>query len=148
MLTAFFVFLSLTDWLDGYIARKYNMITDLGKFLDPIADKVLVFSVYFLLLHNQVVDPISITLMMTREFIVSAIRMLAAQDGVVIAADWSGKIKTVTQMISIILLLLMVQDISTAMYYVVYGVFWLSVILTVTSGHMYVMAYLKGKKGE
>ncbi|GBU10609.1 phosphatidylglycerophosphate synthetase [Erysipelotrichaceae bacterium] len=146
VLTAFFIFLSLTDWLDGYIARKYNLITDLGKFLDPIADKILVFSVYFLLLNQQVIDPISLIIMMSREFIVSAIRMVAASTGVIIAADWSGKVKTVVQMVSIITLLLMFQSTSNAASTIVYGIYWLSVILTALSGIQYTVNYLQEKR--
>lgn len=146
MVTGFFVFLSLTDWLDGYLARKNNQVTDLGKFLDPIADKILVFSVYLLLLDNGIIEPISLILMISREFIVATVRMTAAQDGTVIAADWGGKVKTVAQMISIILLLACVQTISPLAATFVYGVYWLSVILTVLSGISYTVAYIKSKK--
>jgi len=141
-ITGFFALLSITDWLDGYIARKYDMVTDLGKFLDPIADKVLVFSVYFLLLNDGIVEPISLILMMSREFIVASIRMLAAQQNHVIAADKGGKIKTVLQMISIILLLLCLQDTSAIAYYIIYGIYWLSVLAAVSSGVSYVKGYL------
>lgn len=142
ILTLFFSLLCITDWLDGYIARKYNMITDLGKFLDPIADKILVFSVYFLLLNDHLIEPISLILMMSREFIVATIRMNAAGQNLVIAADKGGKIKTVAQMISLILLLLCVQDTNVIMFYLVYGIYWLSVVLTVSSGVSYVKGYL------
>ncbi|MGL5043169.1 MAG: CDP-diacylglycerol--glycerol-3-phosphate 3-phosphatidyltransferase [Culicoidibacterales bacterium] len=147
VLTSFFILLSLTDWVDGYIARKYNMITDLGKFLDPIADKVLVFTIYFLLLYNQIIDPISVTLMMSREFIVAAVRMVAATDGVVIAADWSGKVKTVIQMISLVLFLLCLEKSSQVANVIVISVYWLSVLLTMTSGYFYTTAYIKGRRG-
>lgn len=146
VVTGFFIFLSLTDWLDGYLARKNNQVTALGKFLDPIADKILVFSVYLLLLDSGIIDPISLILMISREFLVSTVRMTAAQEGTVIAADWGGKVKTVAQMVSIVLLLACVQQISTSAAIFVYGVYWLSVILTVLSGISYTVSYAKSKK--
>jgi CDP-diacylglycerol--glycerol-3-phosphate 3-phosphatidyltransferase len=141
--TIFFAFLCITDWIDGYLARKNKQVTDLGKFLDPIADKILVFSVYFLLLNEQIIDPISLIIMMSREFIVATIRMNAAQDNFVIAAEMGGKIKTVAQMISLILLLLCIQDINNLAKVIVFGIYWLSVILTTTSGIHYVKAYIE-----
>ena len=143
ILTLSFSFLSITDWFDGYIARKYNLITDLGKFLDPIADKILVFSVYLLLLADGTVEPISLILMLSREFIVATVRMNAASENLVIAADKGGKLKTVVQMMSIIMLLLCMHTINTSLFYLTYGVYWLSVLLTIISGVSYVMQYLQ-----
>ena len=143
ILTLSFSFLSITDWFDGYIARKYDLITDLGKFLDPIADKILVFSVYLLLLADGTVEPISLILMLSREFIVATVRMNAASENLVIAADKGGKLKTVVQMISIIMLLLCMHTINTSLFYLTYGVYWLSVLLTIISGVSYVMQYLQ-----
>lgn len=142
VLTGFFTLLAFTDWLDGYLARKYHLITDLGKFLDPIADKILVFSVYLLLLNSQVIDPISLIVLLSREFIVAAVRMNAAVDQYVIAADSGGKIKTVLQMVSIFLLLLHVQDSSTLAQMLVYGLYYLSVLFALISGASYVKQYL------
>lgn len=117
--TILFAVISFTDFLDGYIARKYNMITNLGKFLDPIADKVLVSTAYILILtkpdilkvlwaNNLVVifSGIAIALIMARELIVSGFRMVAASANKVLAADKIGKIKTVFQIISVLFLLL------------------------------------------
>lgn len=108
-----FILASLTDFLDGYLARKNNMVTDLGKFLDPIADKMLVnsmmifLSLNFISLGNDVKFPFfCVIIMVIRDLIVDGLRFLAAQKNVVIAANKFGKIKTVTQMIAICVVIL------------------------------------------
>jgi len=97
-----FLAAALTDFLDGYIARKRNLVTDMGKFLDPIADKVLVAAALFLILGFGLVPPgwgvIFVTVIIAREFAVSALRMVAASKGKVIAADKTGKLKTAVTM--------------------------------------------------
>lgn len=107
-----FVLAALTDFLDGYIARKYNMVTDLGKFLDPIADKVLVSTALIIMLvpiDNVQIMPyyasIFVAIILARELVVSGFRMVASSKGKVIAADMSGKIKTFVQDIAIAVLL-------------------------------------------
>lgn len=116
--TAVFLLASFTDFLDGYIARKYNMVTDLGKFLDPIADKVLVMSALVLLCARfdaqsyyggdtlQLFILLSTIIILAREFIITGFRTIAARKNVVLAADKLGKTKTVMQMISIVALLM------------------------------------------
>lgn len=108
-----FVLAALTDFLDGYIARKYNMVTDLGKFLDPIADKVLVSTALIIMLvpiDNVQIMPyyasIFVAIILARELVVSGFRMVASSKGKVIAADMSGKIKTFVQDIAIAVLLI------------------------------------------
>ncbi|TLG77080.1 CDP-diacylglycerol--glycerol-3-phosphate 3-phosphatidyltransferase [Culicoidibacter larvae] len=133
-----FVILTITDFVDGYIARKYNMITEFGKFLDPIADKVLVFSAYFLLIQDGSMIYIPALIMLTREFIVASLRMIAASKGTVIAADMFGKLKTVSQFISLFVYLFGIQNISPAMNVVALVLLWISVLLTVLSGVNYV----------
>lgn len=96
-----FLIASFTDFLDGYIARKNNLITTFGKFLDPIADKLLVLAALIMLVEQGVVPAWIPVVISAREFIVSGIRMLAAGEGNVIAASMLGKIKTVSQMIAI-----------------------------------------------
>lgn len=98
-----FVVASLTDMLDGKIARKYNLITDFGKFMDPLADKLLVTAAMVLFVELHAVSGWVVVLILAREFLVTSLRTLAAGKGVVIAADKWGKFKTISQMIWIIL---------------------------------------------
>lgn len=139
-----FVLAASTDFLDGYIARKYNLVTDLGKFLDPIADKVLVSTaLIIMLLPNGGTEilpfyaGIGVAIILARELIVSGFRMIAASKGAVLAADWSGKIKTVFQDFAIIVLLLS-ADFGAGLYSVIniVGLVLLGVatILTIVSG--------------
>lgn len=107
---SFFVLASVTDWLDGYIARKYNQISDFGKFLDPLADKLLVFSALLLFLQWGRMEAWVIMVLLTREFFVSGLRMVAASKGLVIAAGFSGKVKTACTMIGIVIMLTNFHD--------------------------------------
>lgn len=125
-----FIIASITDAVDGYIARKRNIITNLGKFIDPLADKILVIAVLTALVELHRFPAWMVVVIISREFIVSGLRMVAASEGVVIAASKGGKLKTVTQIIGIILLLF---NIPGAM-----AVMWLAVILTVWSGIEYI----------
>ncbi len=96
-----YIVLSLTDKLDGYLARSRGEITDFGKFLDPIADKLLVFSALLILLEQGLVSVWVVFIILLREFLVSALRMVAGAQGVVIAADQLGKAKTAVTMVSL-----------------------------------------------
>ena len=107
--TVIFIIASLTDQLDGHIARSRNQITNFGKFMDPLADKLLVTAALVSLVELKLVAGWAVVVILAREFAVSGLRTLAASDGTVIAASWWGKIKTVTQMIAILLLLLKVN---------------------------------------
>ena len=104
-----FVLAAATDFLDGYIARKYHLVTNLGKFLDPIADKVLVYTALILMLTVDAILPplfsIAVAVILARELIVSGFRMVAASRGLVLAADKIGKVKTVFQDLAIFVLL-------------------------------------------
>lgn len=106
ILDLIFIIASITDQLDGYIARKTNQVTTFGKFLDPIADKVLVLSALVMMADFKLIQAWIPVVVMTREFIVSGFRLVAAEKGTVIAASIWGKIKTATTMVAIILLLL------------------------------------------
>lgn len=101
-----FLVASLTDYLDGYLARKRNLITTFGKFIDPIADKLIVNSAILLLASNNRISILIPIIMISRDTIVDAIRLIASQKQVVLAASWLGKLKTATQMIAVCLLLL------------------------------------------
>ena len=100
-----FIIAALTDLLDGKIARKHNLVTNLGKFLDPIADKILTASVLFMIMADGTIPApygvIIVTIIIAREFMVSALRLIAASQGTVLAADIWGKAKTMVQMIAI-----------------------------------------------
>jgi CDP-diacylglycerol--glycerol-3-phosphate 3-phosphatidyltransferase len=138
---AAFVFLvaALTDMLDGAIARKKGCVTVLGKFLDPIADKLLVISALIALVQLGEISSWAVIIIITREFIVQGIRILAARDAVVIPAGFLGKVKTFTQMVAIILILIKNHPFSLITSFPVgQCLLWVSVILTVISGYEYV----------
>ncbi len=147
-----FIAASLTDYFDGKIARRDNLITNLGKFLDPLADKVLTTAA-FLGIMSELGSPAilcwAVMLILTREFMVTSVRLLAAKDGVVVAASFAGKLKTVMQMVSIIYMLAAMQVVSLNittrgmnMGLLITGILliWVSVIATVVSGIQYVWA--------
>ncbi len=140
-LAPIFVVASFTDFLDGYIARKYNLVTTFGKFIDPLADKLLVMAALLLLTDAGVV-PMWITLIiLSREFIVTGIRLIAVGEGKVIAASKLGKYKTATTMVALTLLLMYSYDdifVDIGMY-----ILYLGLVLTVVSGIDY---FVKNKK--
>ncbi len=148
-----FIAASLTDMWDGKIARKHNLITNLGKFLDPLADKMLTTAAFLGIMARLGGDNLcwALMLILTREFMVTSVRLLAAKDGVVVAASFAGKLKTVMQMVSIIYMLtamqvcdLLPKSAPFALYHWLIGVglvlIWISVIATVVSGIQYVWA--------
>ena len=126
---ALFVAASLTDLLDGKIARKYNLVTDVGKFMDPLADKLLVCSALICLVELGRIPSWIVIIIISREFIISGFRLVASDKGVVIAASWWGKFKTTFQMVMIVL---MIADIA-ALSIVTQIVMWIALILTVVS---------------
>ena len=107
---AIFIIASLTDLLDGKIARKYNLVTNFGKFMDPLADKLLVCSALICFVELGKIPAWIVIIIISREFIISGFRLIASDNGVVIAANYWGKIKTTCQMIMIILLIAQIQN--------------------------------------
>ena len=97
-----FAVASMTDFLDGYIARKNHLVTDFGKFMDPLADKCLTTAAFIYMVTDHVCSPVVLAVILFREFAVAGVRMIAAETGTVIAANMWGKVKTVLQMLSII----------------------------------------------
>ena len=100
-----FIVASATDFLDGHLARKYNLITNFGKFADPLADKLLVFSALCIFCAQSRISAVSLFIMLARELIVTGFRLIAVERGRVIAAAWSGKVKTCVQLIGIVIML-------------------------------------------
>ncbi len=126
---AIFIIASLTDLLDGKIARKYNLVTNFGKFMDPLADKLLVCSALICLVALDRIPAWMVIVIIAREFIISGFRLVASDNGVVIAASYWGKFKTTFQMIMICL---MIADLE-ALQLLTLVVTWAAVILTVVS---------------
>lgn len=136
-----FILISCTDWLDGYLARSRNEVTDFGKFMDPLADKILVVAALLVLIELGSLPSWVVLIIVAREFIVSGVRMVASSEGVVIAASWYGKFKTVFQMIAIVLFT--VKDnhmigsanaaFSDAMWLISWIVMGIALILTIAS---------------
>jgi CDP-diacylglycerol--glycerol-3-phosphate 3-phosphatidyltransferase len=127
---AIFIGASLTDWLDGKIARKYNLVTNFGKFMDPLADKLLVCAALICLTPNEIPAWIVIVII-SRELFISGFRTLAADQGIVLAASWWGKFKTTFQMLMIIVLIL---DIPLAVFGIIgWMLIWISLALTIIS---------------
>ena len=126
-----FIVASITDAFDGYIARRYKLVTTLGKFIDPLADKVLVIAAMLALIELGRLPAWIVMVIITREFIVTGLRLVAAAEGVVIAASKGGKLKTVCQIIALIMLILNIPGGMALM--------WLAMILTVWSGMDYLI---------
>ncbi len=142
---------SITDMLDGKIARKYNMVTDFGKFADPLADKILVISAFACFIELDIIGAAFIILVLFREFSVTSIRLIAAENGKVVAANMWGKAKTVSQMIAIIVVLIngyLLELDSMGLINIGGGadiiniinlsLLWISGVLTVVSGITYI----------
>lgn len=137
-----FVIASLTDMLDGKIARECNQITTFGKFADPLADKMLTTSAFVVFMQRGIIDSWVIMLILLREFAVSGVRLAAAGEGNVIAASFFGKFKTVAQMVAIIATIIIInipileQSVS---FTVSAALIWISVVFTVLSGVDYLI---------
>ncbi len=131
---ALFLIASFTDFLDGYLARKNNLVTTFGKFADPIADKLLVTSMFILFASKGVIPVIPVILMVARDTIVDGCRMIASTNGVVVAAGFMGKMKTVCQMLTISLILL--NNLPFELYRIPLAdvMLWFTTCISVASG--------------
>ena len=128
---AIFVVASVTDWFDGKLARKYNLVTNFGKFMDPLADKLLVCSAMICFIELEKLPAWFVIIIIGREFIISGFRLIAVEKGVVIAANYWGKVKTVVQMVMSIVLIL---DFSfSGAELLEWILIWAAVVLTVIS---------------
>lgn len=126
--TVLFVLAFLTDWLDGYLARKHNIVTNFGKIMDPLADKMLVTAALVCLTADGVISVWATVIILAREFIISGIRIAAAAEGNVVAASQWGKAKTMWQFIALTLTLLLGKNLFIDIC------IWLAVLLTIISG--------------
>lgn len=132
---ALFIIASLTDMVDGHIARKYNLITDFGKFMDPLADKLLVCAALICLVELERIPAWAVIIIISREFIISGFRLVASDNGVVIAASYWGKFKTTAQMLMICLMIANIRQLSLLTNIMM----WVALILTVVSLADYVI---------
>lgn len=148
LLIAFIIFIlaSVTDFFDGYLARKKNMISDLGKFLDPIADKILIIGVFLAFLQLRVVNAWMVSVIMFREFIVTGLRLYSLNKGVVLEAKKWGKHKTLSQVLGIIIIFMIMilyslfpssNRIMGLYYSFIPLIMWYIVIITLFSGVYY-----------
>ena len=128
---AIFIIASLTDLLDGKLARKYNLVTDFGKFADPLADKMLVTAAMLWFVAVGQMPAWALLIVICREFAVSGLRMIAADKGKVIAAGWSGKVKTAATMVCVVLMFLPIPDLLNEICV------WVIVLTTLYSGVEY-----------
>ena len=133
-----FIVASLTDMLDGQIARRYHLVTNFGKFMDPLADKLLVCSALICFVELRQISAVVVIIIIAREFVISGFRLVAADAGVVIAASWWGKLKTVSQMIAVILMIIHLQPlifITRAMVFVMTALTVISLIDYLAKNH-------------
>lgn len=139
---AVFVIASLTDMLDGQIARRCNQITTFGKFADPLADKMLTTAAFLVFMQKEIINSWAVMIILAREFMVAGVRLAAVSEGKVIAASFWGKFKTVSQMAAIIIaiLVLNIPAVPQSAAVIVTNIFvWISVVLTVISGADYLV---------
>ncbi len=147
---AIFIVAAITDWLDGYFARKFHAQTTMGKFMDPIADKILVSTILILLIPSGAVHPVLVIIILGRDIFIGGIRAIAAADQLIIDAKAAGKWKTAVQMVAIPAILIdvtpmtLLDTISTQV--VGHGLLWLSGILSLVSGLEYVNLYRNSRK--
>lgn len=140
-----FMIASLTDWLDGYWARRYQSESAMGQFMDPIADKILVLAALIMLLDMGRVDPVMVVLLISRDIFIGGIRSVAAANSVIISAKPFGKWKTAIQMVCIPCLLIKQDLWGLPVGLIGYYGMWASVLLSLLSGAQYTLGYYKGR---
>ncbi len=149
ILLIIFLICAFSDFLDGYIARKQNIVTNFGKFADPLADKIVVLALYMILLEqNNALAGWMVTLIFAREFIVTGFRVLAASQNINIAAGWLGKIKTNLQFFSVVLLLLFGEIDNQVLNIIVLLVLYATILMTIISGAEYIIKNRQVLKDE
>jgi len=129
----------LTDYVDGHLARKNNQVTNFGKFMDPVADKLLVMAALLIFVEDGTIPAWAVAIILGREFIVSALRMVAASEGLVIAANIWGKAKTMITMITLIFLLCPIGPLMLGPVSLQDVMVWITVIITAISGVTYII---------
>lgn len=144
----FFIIASLTDLLDGHIARKENMVTSFGKFLDPLADKLLICSVLVMLVELNWIPAWVSIIIICRELMVTGLRAMAADEGIVIAADKYGKLKTVLQMVALVPLMLHYPWFGFDPHPLGQFVLYMALVLTVFSGFNYLNGFYRNWLGK
>ncbi|MCC7405282.1 MAG: CDP-diacylglycerol--glycerol-3-phosphate 3-phosphatidyltransferase [Bdellovibrionales bacterium] len=142
---ALFIVASITDWLDGYWARKFGAESVMGKFMDPIADKLLVLGALIMLLDVGRVDPLMVLIFLSRDIYIGGLRSVAAANNVIIAAKPFGKVKTALQMVAIPLLLINTSPFGLPALEIGYWALWVSVFLSLGSAVQYSLGYFKGR---
>ncbi len=135
---AMYIAASLTDFFDGRIARSRGLITNFGKFMDPLADKILNYSVMIVLIPERLIPPVALVVILFREFVVSGIRLSAAEQGRVVAANIWGKLKTLVQDLSLVAILILRAVDVAWLEALAAALLWVCVGLTVISGGVYV----------
>lgn len=140
---ALFAAASITDWFDGRIARSQNLVTTFGKFLDPLADKMLVMAALVCFTSNGWCDPAAVIIILAREFMVSGLRLVTANAGVVVAAGIWGKLKTAFTMVALIgvMCLEIFFKHTTGIFVIEEILIWISAVLTIISGAIYIKEY-------
>ena len=141
---ALFIAVALTDWLDGYLARKYSEVTTLGKFLDPLADKLLVVTALIMLVDLERAPAWIVAVIIARELAVTGLRAVAVDTGVVIAASWLGKLKTVSQIVAIVPLLVHYEYFGLNFHDFGSAVLWVALVATIWSGVDYFYKFFVG----
>ena len=143
-----FIVASITDYWDGELARRWGVVSNLGKFLDPVADKILVSSTLVMLIPSGRLDAAMVVILLARDSLISALRSVAAAEKMIIPAGTLGKWKTATQMLAIPAILINVPIFGLPLFKLGYWILWVSVALSVISGAMYVWDYYRHPGGS